>query len=348
MEHDRLAPALVRRAGTDQGGGDTLPPAMLHELLFPSGPRMGHKPMQFGHGSEDSGCGLPCQPEGEARNEWHWLAQGLRVNCAADDWNLLNQMTPTTLRVLFAPAEFAVLNQRDLGQTVCVVFDVLRATSTMVTALGNGAAAIAPAAEIPEALSIRERQPEVLLAGERDGVRIEGHLTGGVSFDLGNSPREFTAASVGGRIVAMTTTNGTRALRACAPASAVLVGSFLNLRATAEYIAEQAPPNLLLVCSGTLDQVAYEDVLGAGALCDSLWHRYDGGEISDSARMARRLFRLEENDLLAAMAQSRNGRRLMAHPDLRDDVPFCIQRDLFGFVAELGKDGLVKVRRLGG
>jgi 2-phosphosulfolactate phosphatase len=304
---------------------------------------MGHKPTQFGHGPEDSGCGLPCQSEGEASNESHWLAQGLRVNCAPDDWNLLNQMTPTNLEVLFAPAEFAALSQRDLGQTVCVVFDVLRATSTMITGLGNGAVAIAPVAEIPEALSIRQRQPEVLLAGERNGVRIEAHLTGGVGFDLGNSPREFTAASVGGRIVAMTTTNGTRALRACAPASAVLVGSFLNLRATAEFIGERAPQNLLLVCSGTLDQAAYEDVLGAGALCDLLWQRYGSGDVADSARMARRLFLLEQDDLLAAMAQSRNGRRLMAHPDLSDDVPFCTQRELFGFVAGLGKDGLVKI-----
>jgi 2-phosphosulfolactate phosphatase len=253
-------------------------------------------------------------------------------------------MMPTTLEVLFAPAEFALLGQRDLSQTVCVVFDVLRAMSTMVTALGNGAAAIAPAAEIAEALGIRQRQPEVLLAGERDGVRIEGHLTGGIGFDLGNSPREFTAARVGGRTVAMTTTNGTRALRACAPAAAVLLGSFLNLRATAEFIERQHPPHLLLVCSGTLDQAAYEDVLGAGALCDLLWPQYGGGAVADSAHIARRLFRLEQNDLLAAVAQSRNGRRLMSNPDLRDDVPFCVQRDLFGLAAEMGKDGLVRIR----
>jgi len=251
---------------------------------------------------------------------------------------------PTTLEVLFAPAEFALLGQRDLRRTVCVVFDVLRATSTMVTALGNGAAAIVPVAEIAEALSIRQRQPEVLLAGERHGVRIEGHLTGGVGFDLGNSPREFTAARVGGRTVAMTTTNGTRALRACAPAAAVLLGSFLNLRATAELIERQHPLHLLVVCSGTLDQAAYEDVLGAGALCDLLWHQYEDGAVADSAQMARRLFRLEQHDLLAAVAQSRNGRRLMANPDLRDDVPFCVQRDLFALAAEMGKDSLVGIR----
>jgi len=253
----------------------------------------------------------------------------------------LIQIMPTTLEVQFAPAEYAQMTGRDLCETVCVVFDVLRATSTMVTALGNGAAGIMPVAEIPEALSIRQRRPEVLLVGERDGVRIAGHLTGGRGFDLGNSPREFTAEAVGGRTIAMTTTNGTRALRACAPAAAVLLGSFLNLRATAEFIERQHPPHLLLVCSGTLDQAAYEDVLGAGALCDLLWPKYGSGTVADSALIARRLFRLEQNDLLAAVAQSRNGRRLLAHPDLRDDVAFCVQRDLFSLVAEMGKDGLV-------
>jgi phosphosulfolactate phosphohydrolase-like enzyme len=99
------------------------------------------------------------------------------------------------------------------------------------------------------------------------------------------------------------------------------------------------------LCSGTLDQAAYEDVLGAGALCDLLWPKYGGGAVSDSAHMARRLFLLEQNDLLAAVAQSRNGRRLMAQRDLREDVPFCVQRDLFRLVAELGKDGEVRLQK---
>ena len=253
---------------------------------------------------------------------------------------------PTTIEVLFAPAEYALMTGRDLRETVCVVFDVLRATSTMVTALGHGAAGIVPVAEIAEALSLRQRRPEVLLAGERDGVRIGGHLTGGRGFDLGNSPREFTAEAVGGRTIAMTTTNGTRALRACAPAAAVLLGSFLNLRATAEFIEHQHSSHLLLVCSGTLDQAAYEDVLGAGALCDLLWPKYGGGAVADSAQMAHRLFLLQQNDLLAAVSQSRNGQRLMGRPDLREDVPFCVQRDVFRLVAEMGKDGLVRIRTL--
>ncbi len=249
----------------------------------------------------------------------------------------------TTLEVLFAPAEYALLNQRDLRQTVCVVFDILRATSTMVAALGNGAAAIIPVAEIAEALNLRQREPGVLLTGERNGLRIPAHLTGGIDFDLGNSPREFTEAHVRGKTIVMTTTNGTRALRACASAQAVLLGSFLNLRATAEFIEQRTPVHLLLVCSGTLEQAAYEDVLGAGALCDLIWPRYGQGAVADSAQIARRLFRLEQNDLLATIAQSRNGRRLMALPQLCDDVPFCLQRDILSLAAELGADGRVRI-----
>jgi 2-phosphosulfolactate phosphatase len=244
-----------------------------------------------------------------------------------------------SIEVLFAPAEFAALRERDLNSTVCVVFDVLRATSSMVTALANGAEAIVPVSEIPEALKLRERDPQVLLAGERDGVRIQRDLTGGIGFDLGNSPREFTREKVSGKTIVTTTTNGTRALRACAGAKTVLAASFLNLRATANKLA--AAENVILVCSGTFDQAAYEDTLAAGAMCDLLWPRYGAGAVADSALMARQLYLLEKNDLLAAVSNSRNGRRLLSMPDLREDVAYCVQRDIFSLVAELGNDGTV-------
>ena len=125
------------------------------------------------------------------------------------------------LEVTFAPAEFEALKGRDLSRTTCVVFDVLRATSTMALALSNGEEAIIPVAGIAEALRLREEQPAMLLAGERDGVRIPASLAGGVDFDLGNSPREFTRDKVQGKTIVMTTTNGTRALRACAGARRV-------------------------------------------------------------------------------------------------------------------------------
>src|SRR3954468_9794467 len=92
------------------------------------------------------------------------------------------------LDVHFTPADFNALSQRDLSSTICVVFDVLRATSSMITALANGATEIIPVAEIHEALALRKADQNILLAGERDGVLITSALTGGSSFDFGNSP----------------------------------------------------------------------------------------------------------------------------------------------------------------
>jgi 2-phosphosulfolactate phosphatase len=246
-----------------------------------------------------------------------------------------------TLEALFTPADFEALKSSDLKGKVCVVFDVLRATSSMVAALCHGAVGIRPAATIPEALRLRELHPGCLLAGERDGVRIRSNLTGSVDFELGNSPREFTASAVKGGSIVMTTTNGTRALRACGGASATLICCFLNLRATADYLAKLDPQDLILVCSGTGEQAAYEDVLGAGALADSLWTQRSRGAIADSAFLARRLFQLEEPDLPAAFAQSSNGRRLLALPELREDVALCAERDRFPVVAGMTNDGIV-------
>jgi 2-phosphosulfolactate phosphatase len=244
-----------------------------------------------------------------------------------------------TLDVLYTPADFAALGRCNLDDTWCVVFDVFRASTSMVVALANGARAVVPVSEISEALEYRRRDPGVILAGERDGVRIRAELTGGVEFDLGNSPREFTKENIGGRTVVMTTTNGTRALRACAHAQGVLVASFVNLKATARFVAGKRPEHLLLVCSGTFNQAAYEDVLGAGALCDLIWDDWSGAAISDSTLMARALYRAVWDRLPEAAAGSRNGRRLSSVPDLREDVRFCLQRDVCEFAVTLRRDG---------
>lgn len=249
-----------------------------------------------------------------------------------------------TIDVLLSPADFAALRHRNLDSAACVVFDVFRATSSMITALANGAAAVIPVAEIPEALAAREKDRAVLLAGERNGLRIRADQTGGVGFDLGNSPREFTAEKVAGKTVVMTTTNGTRALKACEHARSVLAGSFLNLTATAEAVARCDPEMLLVVCAGTFEETAYEDALAAGALCDALWSRFEGGHISDSALMARKLFDVAKSDLLAAASGSRNGRRLSRIPELRGDVAFCLGRDLFDFAASRQADGTIRKR----
>ena len=248
-----------------------------------------------------------------------------------------------SLEVLFTPADFAGLGRRNLDDTVCVVFDVFRATSSIITALANGAKAIVPVAEIPEALSWRQKHPDVLLAGERDGLRIRAELTGGVDFDLGNSPREFTRERVDGRTIVMSTTNGTRALRSCSHARRVLIASFLNLGATADWLKREAPDHLLLICSGTFEQAAGEDVLAAGALCELCWPDPSKTEISDAAWMARLLFQQARTNLAAAASGSRNGRRLLSRPELSADVPFCLQIDSVPCVAGLGENGKVRL-----
>ena len=122
----------------------------------------------------------------------------------------------------------------------------------------------------------------------------------------------------------------------------MFIGSFLNLRATANVVLQFSPENLLLICSGTYEQTAYEDMLGAGALCDLLSARLAQNETSDSVKTARQLYQAAANNLLAAASQSRNGLRLNAIPDLRDDVPFCLQRDIFNFAAIMNADGKIK------
>ncbi|HLX94617.1 MAG TPA: 2-phosphosulfolactate phosphatase [Verrucomicrobiae bacterium] len=248
------------------------------------------------------------------------------------------------IEVILTPAELPALKQRDLRNAVCVVFDVLRATSTFVTALQNGARAVVPVSEIAEALARRQKQPDVLLGGERDGVKIRGPLGGGVDFDLGNSPREYTAEKVRGRTIVSTTTNGTRALRACAGAQTVLAAAFLNLTATVEFIKKLRPTHVVPVCAGTRENTALEDVLAAGALCEMLLAGTGMDEISDSAEMARATHEQAKANLAAAVGRSENARRLLAIPELRDDVPFCLQRDIFPLVARLEPDGAIRVK----
>jgi 2-phosphosulfolactate phosphatase len=241
-----------------------------------------------------------------------------------------------SLEVLFSPAEFAALRQRDLSETVCVVFDILRATSSMVTALANGAEAIVPVNDIPEALAAKRRLPAALLAGERHGVKIGPELTGGIDFDCGNSPREFTRERVAGRTLIMTTTNGTRALQACAGAAEVLVGAFLNLGTVANHLnaaGESKSRHLILVCSGTYEQASFEDTLAAGALADLVWTRFEEGAVADSAQIARQIYLRHQSDLPGALQSARNGRRLLRLPELRGDVAVCLGRDTVDLLA---------------
>jgi 2-phosphosulfolactate phosphatase len=243
--------------------------------------------------------------------------------------------------VVLNPAEFPALAQGDLSQTTCVVFDVLRATSSMLTALNHGAEEIIPVVEIAEALALKKAHPEILLAGERHGLRIRRELTGSIDFDFGNSPRDFTPEKVRGQSIAWTTTNGTRALRASAGAQMILLGGLVNLRSVAEVLDQLRPKNLLLVCAGTFDAPAFEDQYAAGALIDRLQHLAKEEQLSDSSQLVWHAFRhvFEDRTLIAS---SLNARRLAANPDLAADVPLCLARDTIQLNASLMNDGSVR------
>ena len=227
-----------------------------------------------------------------------------------------------------------------------MVFDVLRATSTLLEALHQGARGIWPAETIEEALALKQSNPHCLLAGERDGLRITAAQSGGVDFDLGNSPLEFTASVVADREIIMTTTNGTRALSACRGAAEILAASFSNIGAVAAYLTLNPPSQLLLICSGTLENASFEDALGAGALVDRLWPLYGDpvkARPDDSAAIVRSLFQHHQSNLLASARLARNGRRLLAVPQLAPDLPLCMDLDRLNLVARVDSDGILRV-----
>jgi 2-phosphosulfolactate phosphatase len=247
-----------------------------------------------------------------------------------------------TINVIFTPSEYDALRQRDLSESVCVVFDILRATSVMVTALANGAKGIIPVEEINDALEIRQHHPDVLLGGERNGVRITAEQTGGVDFDLGNSPREYTADVVSGRTIVSTTTNGTRALAACSGSKSVVAASFLNLVAVVEFVANQPGRIVHLICAGTGNCASLEDALAAGAFCELIRDAMPTVNLTDSSKIAWRAYRHSMDDLPATVRSSLNGQRLFENPALRDDVEYCLRRDCYRLVPILNADGVIR------
>ena len=157
----------------------------------------------------------------------------------------------------------SLVSAEELAGKTVVVIDVLRATTTISCALESEATEVIPCLEIEEAQRIADEfsRDEVVLAGERDGLPIEG-------FDLGNSPEEYKPETVGGKSVVFTTTNGTRAMGHCRQAARVLLASFLN--ASAVFKELLTLEEVHLVCAGTRGQYSRDDILMAGLLVERL------------------------------------------------------------------------------
>jgi 2-phosphosulfolactate phosphatase len=200
---------------------------------------------------------------------------------------------------------------------IAIIVDVLRASTTIVTALEAGAAFVKPVVKVAEARRLRSISGETcLLGGERRGVRIAG-------FDLGNSPAEYCRAAVEGRGIVMTTTNGTLAIERSLAAKVVLVGSFLNRNAVAKeavLLASALDIHVIhLVCAGTNGQETEEDFLGAGSIVHAGVSESSRNHVLDSvsekalAGFSRAVNKSSEpqSQLVESFRQSQGGKNLI-------------------------------------
>ncbi len=243
-----------------------------------------------------------------------------------------------------------------------VVLDILRATSTIVTALGNGCRYVIPTAEVEEARALAADNPELLLGGERSALKLPG-------FHFGNSPLEYTPEAVSGRGLVLTTTNGTGAIKAAAEkAPQVLIGSLLNARATARQLLTKE--NILLVCAGTNGQFSLDDVLAAGFIIKELLtlrgtDDYQGKKLADMRRQtdaryadeipvddvplplvmndtalaAYRLALYYQDNTAGALYDTMHGQKLV-QLGMKSDLVYCAQLNVSGITCRY-KSGII-------
>jgi 2-phosphosulfolactate phosphatase len=216
----------------------------------------------------------------------------------------------------------------DLTGSVVVMIDVLRATSSVVEALVNGAQGVYPAPSTEEAIKLASSlgREDTILCGEARGLKIEG-------FDLGNSPREFSAEVVAGKRLVMSTTDGTRAFFLVEDSVRVLICSFMNLSAVAA-VAAVAADSLVIVCAGMERLFSLDDAVCAGALVQRIRAAADVEvELNDAAMGAVEMaltFRINTRFLASTLT----GKRLI-EIGLREDLEICAEIDRHSVVPEM-------------
>jgi 2-phosphosulfolactate phosphatase len=228
------------------------------------------------------------------------------------------------IEVRFTPTMIEATS--DVRERTAVVIDTLRATSTIVAALMAGAREVIPVATAADAVSVAHRlgTERTLLCGERGSVMIEG-------FNLGNSPREYTSGSVGGKTLVLTTTNGTQALLKAQHASRILCGALVNARAVAEEIVA-IDGDVVLICAGTHGRFSIEDTLAAGAIIEAVAEfATTSVALDDGARAAVALFERDRHDLRSALLAGDHGATLLAL-GAEEDIDFCARLDIEGAV----------------
>lgn len=239
------------------------------------------------------------------------------------------------IEVFLAPSE---LTPTALDGCVVAVIDVLRATTTIPAALHAGARTVIPFLETEDAVRTAKQyeRGEVKLAGERHMVAIPG-------FDLGNSPLEFTEASVGQQTVLLTTTNGTRALLAADDAKSVYVASYVNFTVTQARLqaAIDAGHPVALVCAASEGSPSLEDAACAGRFVARLRAANPALTNNDAAQMCELLAAKYGDDLAALFADSEHGRALLA-AGFGNDLQVCGSVDRHPVLAEYADRAIVR------
>jgi len=219
------------------------------------------------------------------------------------------------INVLFTPSELQKNSEN--SESIAIVIDVLRASTTICVALSSGAIGILPSTSIKEATATYlQLEPSVrFLGGERKGIKPSG-------FDAGNSPFEYLPEHVCGKIISFTTSNGTTALKLSANATNIYIGSFVNLRAIVKYILAQLFSkriSITLVCAGSDGNFSYEDAACAGGFVHLLLKEFPLATLTDSAVAAEVLFTKNKQNLANFLKNTAHG-RLLTHLGFSDDI----------------------------
>lgn len=236
--------------------------------------------------------------------------------------------TPRKITVCLSPA---LLSLHDIKNSIAIVIDIFRASTSMCYGIANGAESIIPVAEVSTCAIYKDHG--YLLAAERNGEVVDG-------FDFGNSPFSYVEEKVKGRTIVLTTTNGTKAIHLSREAKKVVIGSFLNLSALCEWLQQQQE-DILLVCAGWKDNFNLEDTVFAGAVVDKLKETHQRED--DASIAAQNLYNCALPDLSAYLAESAHSKRLQ-NLGIQQDIDFCLQIDTLKAIPVLEGDRLVELK----
>jgi 2-phosphosulfolactate phosphatase len=224
-----------------------------------------------------------------------------------------------TKKNLYTSLSPALINTYDISNSIVVIIDVLRATSTITTALYNGAASVIPVATVPRCVELGKALGGIT-AGERDGKVAEG-------LSYGNSPFEYPREFIEGKVLVLTTTNGTKLLHMALDQGAeeIITGSFPNLTAVCDYLIK-SDKNVVLGCSAWKDRVNIEDTLFAGAVVSRIKDHFSVE--CDSSKLAENINHEAGPDRFEFMKkrEATHYHRLMKY-DLEKDIRYCLTED---------------------